>query len=293
MKQRIETRTSRTAEGTCICRAASSLEKNAYYQSGDTLALKILPPPIKTLIQIPFYRTLHCRYGAPKGIYPYIIARTKYMDAVYERALANRVDQIVILGAGFDTRAIRFPVVEGHTLIYEFDAKHTQQTKLNLYHQNNIPVPVNVKFEAIDFVKESLSERLDAIGFPKNKRCLFLMEGLSMYLEPEAIHATFQTMTERMGPTSRVAFDYIYADVLRHEKQHYGETEVMKSVSGVNEAWRFGLEKNTIEPFLSHYNLRLVEHLSAKDIEDRYFKDRQGKTICQVNDVHCLVTAEK
>ncbi len=92
---------------------------------------------------------------------------------------------------------------------------------------------------------------------------------------------------------SRVAFDYIYADVLRHEKQHYGETEVMKSVSGVNEAFRFGLEKNTIEQFLSNYSLRLVDHLSAKDIEERYFKDRQGKTICQVNDVHCLVTAEK
>ncbi len=293
MKKRIETKTSRTAEWTCICRAASSLEKNVYYQSDDTVALKILPLPIKTLIQIPLYRTLHCRYGVPKGMYPYVIARTKYMDAAYKRAILDKFDQIAILGAGFDTRAIRFPAVDGHTQVYEFDSKHTQQTKLNLYCRNNILSPANVKFEAIDFVKESLSERLEAIGFQKNKRCLFLMEGVSMYLEPKAIHDTFRTMTEHMGMNSRVAFDYVYLDVLRHEKQHYGEVAIMNSVSRVNEAWRFGIEKNTIEQFLSNYNLQLVDHMSAKDMEDRYFKDDQGKTFGHVNDTHCLVTAEK
>ncbi len=211
----------------------------------------------------------------------------------YAQAILDKFDQIIILGAGFDTRAIRFPVGDGHTQIYEFDSNHTQQTKLNLYHRNNIPLPVNVKFEAIDFVKESLSKRLEAIGFQKSKRCLFLMEGVSMYLEPEAIHNTFRAMTEYMAPHSRVAFDYIYSDVLRHEKQHYGEVAIMKSVSRVNEAWRFGIEKNTIEQFLSNYNLRLVDHMSAKDMEDRYFKDDQGKTLGHVNDTHCLVTAEK
>ncbi len=293
MKKRIETKTSRTAEWVCICRAASSLEKNSCYKSDDTLALKILPSPIKNLIQIPFYRTLHCRFGIPKGMYEYVIARTKYMDAVYQQAIADKFDQIAILGAGFDTRAIRFPAVDGHAKIYEFDSRHTQQTKLDLYQRQQLPMPPNVAFEAIDFVTESFPERMAAIGFQKDKRCLFLMEGVSMYLEPEAVHHTFLTMTEYMGPHSRIAFDYVYLDVLRHEARHYGETEIMKSVSGVNEAWRFGIEKNHIEQFLSEYGLRLVNHMTAKDMEQVYFKDDQGRTICRVNDTHCLVTAEK
>ena len=293
MNRRIETKSSRTAEWVCICRAASSLEKDDRYRSDDTVALQILPFPIKTLIQNPFYRMLHCRFGVPKGMYEYIIARTKYMDAVYKRAILERFDHIVILGAGFDSRAIRFPVVEGHTKVYEFDSPPTQQMKLNLYQQRHVPLPASVHWEAIDFVQESLLDRMMAIGFPKNTRCLFLMEGVSMYLEPEAIHATFRAMTETMGPHSLVAFDYIYSDVLQHEKRHYGETEIVQAVSGVKEAWRFGIDKDGIGSFLADYGLRLVNHMSAKDMEATYFKDEWGKTVRHLNGTHCLVTAEK
>jgi methyltransferase (TIGR00027 family) len=293
MKKRIETRPSRTAEWTCICRAASSLETNACLKSGDTVALKILPQPIRSLIQNPVYRSFHCRYGVPKGIYPYIIARTKFMDAAYELAILEKYDRIVLLGAGFDSRAIRFPAVDGRTRVYEFDSIHTQRTKLAMYRRSYIPLPGYVEFEAIDFEKESLSNRLEASGFEKGRRCLFLMEGVSMYLEPTAVHAAFRSMAEYMGPNSRVAFDYVYSDVLRHEKQHYGETQILKSVSRVNEAWQFGIEKDAVGKFLSNYDLRLVDHLTARDMEDRYFRDDQGKTIGQVNDTHCLVTAER
>jgi methyltransferase (TIGR00027 family) len=293
MERRVETKSSRTAEWTCICRAASSLEKNTRYKSDDTVALKILPSPIKYLIQNPFYRMIHCRFGVPKGIYEYVIARTKYMDDVYKRAISQKFDQIVILGAGFDSRAVRFPVVEGNTKVYEFDSKNTQQTKFNFFEKNNVLIPAIVQFEAIDFVKESLLERMQTIGFPKNKRCLFLMEGVSMYLEPEAIYDTFRTMVEYMGQHSLVAFDYIYSDVLQRRKRHYGETEIVKSVSKVKEAWHFGIENNQIEQFLSDYSLRLINHMSAKDMEETYFKDDQGRTIGYFNDTHCLVTAEK
>jgi methyltransferase (TIGR00027 family) len=293
MEKRIDTKSSRTAEWTCICRAASSLEKEACYKSDDTVALQILPSPIKNLIQNPVYRKLHCRFGVPKGMYEYIIARTKYMDAVYQRAIAEQFDQIAILGAGFDSRAIRFPAAEGLTQVYEFDSRHTQQRKLDLYAKTNVTVPANVHFEAIDFVKESLTDRLSAIGFLKNKRSLFLMEGVSMYLDAEALHNIFQTMIEYMGQHSLVAFDYIYADVLQHQKRHYGETEIMQAVSGVKEAWRFGIEKDHIESFLDKYGLRLVNHMSARDMEEIYFRDEHGRTIRRINDTHCLVTAER
>ncbi len=293
MERRIATQSSRTAEWTCICRAASSLEKSACYHSDDTVALQILPFPIKSLIQNPFYRRLHCRFGAPRGIYEYIIARTKYMDAVYRRAIAVKFDRIVILGAGFDSRAVRFPVGDAGTKVYEFDSKKTQQTKITFYAKNHIPIPANVQLEGIDFAEESLADRLEKIGFPKNKRGLFLMEGLSMYLDAGAICALFRTMAEYMGPHSLVAFDYVYSDVLRREKRHYGETQVVRSVSSVKESWLFGIDDKRIEQFLSDYGLRLINHMTAKDMQERYFKDDRGKTIGHMNGVHCLVTAEK
>ena len=114
-----------------------------------------------------------------------------------------------------------------------------------------------------------------------------------MYLEPEAIHQTFLAMTEYMGPHSRIAFDYVYLDVLQGEGRHYGESEVVKSVSGVNEVWRFGIEQNHLESFLAKYGWRVVHHMNAKEMEEAYFKDERGRIIGQVNDTHCLVTAEK
>ncbi len=152
---------------------------------------------------------------------------------------------------------------------------------------------MNVTFEAIDFAKESLQKRLEAIDFPKNKHCLFLLEGVSMYLEPEAVNDLFRTMTAYMAQHSRIAFDYVYSDVLRQEGRHYGEAEIMKSVSRVKEAWRFGIENNKIEQFLASYDLQLANHMSATDIEEVYFKDEQGRRIRHINDTHCLVTATK
>jgi methyltransferase (TIGR00027 family) len=293
MGKQIETKPSRTAEWVCICRAASSLEKNGCYKSNDSLALKFLSSPIRMLIQIPFYRTFHCRVGAPKGIYEYVIARTKYMDAVYQQAVQGELDPIVILGAGFDTRAIRFAVAGNHLSVYEFDSKNTQQTKLDLYKRNGVSIPPNVIFQPVDFEKESLSERLDAIGFPEGKRCLFIMEGVSMYLEPKSVDVTFQTVTSYMGPHSLIAFDYVYSDVLSREKNRYGETALVRSVSRVNEAWQFGIEQGTIDQFLSKYGLQLQNHMNPTDIETRYFRDIRGDVIGHVNGTHCLVTARK
>jgi len=293
MKRRIDTQASRTAELTCICRAASSLETNACYKSDDTTALRLLPALIKTLIQIPFYRMLHCKVGAPKGIYEYIIARTKYIDAVFREAAAEGFIQVVILGAGFDTRAIRLLGKEANTTVFELDARFTQQAKLDLYRKNNIPIPPGVRFISIDFNEESLDPKLAEVGFDRSQRSLFIMEGLVMYLEPSAARKMFQTITEQMAPNSRLVFDYVYASVLRREKIHYGETEIVKSVSGVHESWQFGIEKDAIKDFLSGNALVLRNHMSAQDIEETYFKDEHGRIIAHVNGAHCLVLAEK
>ena len=108
IEKRIERKTSRTAAMTCVCRAASSLESHGHYQCDDHVAVKILPGLLRVLIHIPLFRKCFVRRLAPAGVYEYVIARTKYMDAVFEKALAEGFDQILLFGAGYDTRALRF-----------------------------------------------------------------------------------------------------------------------------------------------------------------------------------------
>jgi methyltransferase (TIGR00027 family) len=231
--------------------------------------------------------------AAPKGIYEYVIARTKYIDAVFKRALAEEFNQILIFGAGFDTRALRFQVEMGNTRIFELDVPVTQAAKIGQYQKRHLAIPPNLRFIAIDFDKESLSMKLDEAGFFKGQRSLFVLEGLVMYLQPESVDKTFQTIQEYAGQGSWVVFDYIYTSVLRKEAIYYGETGIERRVSDVGEGWQFGIEKGGIQQFLARYALQLTDQKDANELEKIYFTDENGKTVGRVNGTHCLVTVEK
>ena len=293
MKRRIESSTSRTAEMTCLSRACSALETDHHYKSDDHIAPLLLPSGLKPFLHISLARRLFTKVAAPKGIYEYVIARTKYIDAVFKQALAEQFDQVLIFGAGFDTRALRFQDAMGNTRVFELDVPVTQQAKIGQYQKRHLAIPPSLTFIAIDFDKESLPMKLNEAGFLKHQQSLFVLEGLVMYLQPESVEATFQIIGDYARKGSWVVFDYIYASVLRKERIHYGETGIVQTVSGAGEQWHFGIEKGQIEQFLARYEMQLIDHKDAKDLEQAYFTDSNGKTMGRVNGTHCLVTAEK
>jgi O-methyltransferase involved in polyketide biosynthesis len=118
--RRIESKSSRTADFTCMYRAASYLEKNELYKSEDYIAPRLLPGLIKFLVK---YKLINFNWTFfPKGIYEYVIARTKYIDNIFKESIENGIDQILIFGAGFDSRAIRFTEKNIKTKIFELDS---------------------------------------------------------------------------------------------------------------------------------------------------------------------------
>jgi O-methyltransferase involved in polyketide biosynthesis len=138
-ERRIDSTSSRTAGFTCMYRAASYLEKNEFYKSGDYIAPKLLPLFIKLIVS---YRFISFQWDFfPKGIYEYVIARTKYIDGIFRDAIENGIDQILIFGAGFDTRASRFETINDRTTIYELDSFHTQEAKIRQFKKRGIPLP--------------------------------------------------------------------------------------------------------------------------------------------------------
>lgn len=293
MKRRIESTTSRTAEMTCMSRACSAVETNGHYHSDDYIAPLLLPGYLKPILHVSLVRRLFARVLAPKGTYEYVIARTRYIDAVFRHALAEQFDHVLIFGAGFDTRALRFQGALGATKVFELDIPATQQAKMGQYQKRHLVVPRNLKWIGVDFDNESLSMKLDDAGFYRNQRGLFILEGLVMYLQPESVDATFQTIRDYAGKGSRIVFDYVYASVLRHEGNCYGEAGVAKMVSDAGEKWYFGIEKGEIGQFLAGYGMELIEHKDAEELEKAYFSDSRGRIVGKVNGTHCLVIAEK
>lgn len=291
--KRIETTTSRTAEWTCMSRAASFLEQERHYRSDDDIAALLVPSIVRVSLRIPLLRTLYRRALAPRGLYEYVIARTKYIDAAFQQALADRFDQIVLFGAGFDTRALRFRSDLGDIVVYELDALHTQAAKIDRYRQRGLSVPANVVFVAIDFDNESLVAKLSEIGLHDNKRTLFILEGVLMYLQPESADATLRTIRAFAGKRSRLVFDYVKSSVLRGDNTLYGEADVTRAVAKVNEQWHFGIEPSQIESFLSSYGFRLEEHADSSVLEKLYFQDSDGRVVGRISGTQCLVTAER
>lgn len=222
-----------------------------------------------------------------------MIARTKYIDAVFKEVLADRFDQILIFGAGFDTRALRLQHIAGTTKFFELDIPITQDAKIRQYQKRGLHLPPNVVFIPIDFEKESLSIKLDEAGFGRSQKSLFVLEGLLMYLHPVSVGEIFRTIRDFAGEGSEIVFDYIHSSVLRHEGQYYGEKKILESVVKAGEKWHFGIEPGEIEHFLSNFGLRLRDQRNAQELEQMYFKDSVGKIVGRVNGTHGLVRAMK
>jgi len=231
------------------------------------------------------------RHFACAGLYPYVIARTKYIDAAFQRALVENFDQILIFGAGFDTRALRFKL--NRTKVFELDAAVTQQAKRGQLAKRNLAIPPNLTFIAIDFDTENLEDKLVSSSFQAGHQTLFVLEGLLMYLEPASVDGTLRTIKRFAGAGSLVVFDYLYASVIRKEHLFYGEAEAMASVSKAGEPWQFGIERGEVAEFLAGYGFALRDERDASALEEMYFKDSNGRKVAQVNAAHALVTAER
>ena len=292
MKKRIEEKTSRTAEYTCSSRAASYCEKSSYYHSEDHIAAQMVPWFVRLLIQNGFIRKSLLSVMAPKGAYEYVIARTKYIDSVFKQAVSEGVEQVLIFGAGFDSRSIRLLTPESPVKVFEVDAPVTQQAKKGRLVEIGVGLPDNTVYVPVDFNKEDPEQKLVENGFKYGRRCLFILEGLLMYLDESAVEETFSLIARLGAPGSLVLFDYIYSSVLRHEERYYGEEDMHKNVKDVGEPWGFGIDEGTVEAYLSEKNLRILEELDSAELERRYFTGFDGSVLGRVNGTHSIVLAE-
>jgi methyltransferase (TIGR00027 family) len=289
----IETKVSDTASFTCLSRALSAMDDRAEYHGNDDVAIVFIPAKVKLFfISKRLRKFLLGKFTAP-GMYEYVIARTRCFDDRFQQALAEGFDQILIFGAGFDTRAIRFSHLNKGTKIFELDAPVTQETKIRLLNEKKVPLPDHLTFVPINFNTESLDDRLSASGFKKDVKTLFLLEGITMYLTADAIDSTFGFISKNSGSGSMVTFDCIYRSVLRKENRYYGEAGVVKTVSKVGEGFTFGIDEDKIRDFVSNHGLSLLGQCSSVDLERKYFMSPRGQLTGRVNGTHCIVTAKK
>lgn len=291
---RIETKSSRTADFACLLRAASYVDRRQCYSGTDHIAYVLVPAFFKLILKSRWLFRLFSLPFFPSGMYEYVIARTRYFDAVFVEALEHDFDQIVIFGAGFDSRALRFANLNRGTRVFELDAPTTQQEKLKAFQLKKLAVPENVIFVPIDFNKESVEDKMAQAGFVAGKKSLFILEAVTMYLPQDAVESTLRFIKDVSGMRSIIVFDYIYAGVLRKENKYYGERGFsLKTLARVGEEWTFALEEGEVEQFLGRYGFYLRDHSGKPELEDRYFRDSDGAIVGKINGTGAIATGVK
>lgn len=303
MPKRAKSGVSATAELTCLLRAKSYGDKRPYFKSDDYVAV-ILSQTLHSffsMMQKTFLLgddSLHI--ATPAGIYPYIVARTLYIDDLFKKT-AGRFSKIFILGAGFDSRAIRFYQALQHSRIYEIDHPTMQQCKIEKLRECDITPPTNLTFLPLDFNQQSLADILANIPLQAGEKCLFLLEGLSMYLDPEQVNALFCAISNYSSDGSQIICDFVYADVLTEPPvltgaergTGYGAKESVERVRSIGEEWTFGIAASGIDTLLEQFGFTLLDKAAAHELEKRFFTDKQGKCLTQINTSSCLVYAQR
>lgn len=276
----------------CFYRACAEAEKDERFKGPDSIAKVFIPflPKVLFLKCRPL-RNLAVHRIAPRGSYEYVSARTRLFDEVFGRAIDEVFPQIVLLGAGFDTRAWRFAERNRGTRVFELDSPVTQRMKRKLLEQKGVSCPREITFVPIDFEEEDIAVALGKAGYRADMKSLFLLEGVIMYLSAEAVSDTFRFMRENAGSGSLIVFDYILASVLRRENSLYGENSIHKTVFKTGEEWRFGIEAGKIEAFMAEHDLRLSGHYTPAELQKKYFTNDEGHVYGQINETHCIAVA--
>lgn len=218
--------------------------------AGPMLLAHRLTGYVPSAFRYPFEGDVPPRYEAS--------ARVTFVDAAVERYLAT-INQFVILGAGFDTRAFRL-TRPGQIRCFELDMPQTQATKRQLLRNAHLE-STDITFVAADFESEDWLARLVEAGFDPNRPAVFLWEGVIMYLDRPAVESTLRKIAST-ATGSVLVFDYFTTEPLKSASLYWRYGRAATRAAG--EPLRFGIDstppsRDRLSELLQSCGLALAE----------------------------------
>jgi methyltransferase (TIGR00027 family) len=215
------------------------------------------------------------------GVRGFTVARTRYIDDALVAALEEGLDQVVVLGAGYDSRAYRIPGIEA-IRVFELDLPFTQARKREQLDQWLERAPDHVSFVPFDFEARMLGEVLPAAGFLPEGRTFFIFEGVSEEISAEAVDRVFRYVASQARAESKIAFTYLVRGLLDGSR-HFPGTKVHVRYGGFS-LRNFTLNPEELPEYLSRRGLELVEDVAAAEFAERYFEPSERRL--RANEFH-------
>jgi methyltransferase (TIGR00027 family) len=270
-----------TAEGAAALRAAGAIERDERIRGADWLAGKFVRvrPTLATVVKVPILR--RCAGGLAErylpGSYWFELARVAHMDEVLKRELADGAEQLVILGAGFDSRPYRFRSELSQALTFEVDRPDLAAVKRRRVKAVLGELPAHVRYVAADLNVDDLGGTLEAAGYRRDAHTLVIWSGVTGYLSADAVDSVLRWYVRAASPGSAIVFDYIFDEIIRGDPfSYHGARELRERVARTGEPLTFGIRSGSVGCFLRELGLELIDDVQASDLERRYLVGSDG-----------------
>jgi len=263
-----ESQASQTAEYMAFFRALESARSPRKRLFEDRFAVHFLRPSLRKVVRlsrIPLFaafarwRSDHLLPGARTSG----IARTRFIDDAVLQSLRDGIRQIVILGAGFDSRAYRLHGIQS-AAVFEVDHPATLEMKRKHLREVMAEPPRNVRYIAIDFNQQSLPHVLCDAGLDTRVPTLFLWEGVTNYLSAEAVDAVLRYVST-FPSRSRLIFTYVHRGALDGSALFEDAPDIVRNVAAIGEPWTFGLDPAEVPGYLHERGLELLRDAGARE----------------------------
>jgi methyltransferase (TIGR00027 family) len=256
------TQASSTALATAAVRAIESEKPPHIRICNDPFARALTSTFAYFLIKL-FYN-----YGERRshGALTFIVCRHRFMDDYLDKCLHESTSQVVILGAGLDSRAYR----DGLSMatIFEVDHPATQSSKTKRVTKIFGKLPDHITYVPIDFDRERL-DKLFSYGFDRTAKTLFIWEGVTPYITAEAVDATLAWIHSNSATRSAIVFDY-HLKIEEHFDPERGLlSSLLSRLSGENKRV-FSVAQGSIVDFLIKRGFSNVVEVGAEQLKSLY-----------------------
>ncbi len=193
--------------------------------------------------------------------------RTRYIDDCVIRAIDRGTRQVVILGAGLDTRAARL-AREG-VRFFEVDQPASQADKLaRLSKFDGYPLEA-ATFVSCDFETDDFVERLEGAGLDRRAPACFVWEGVVYYLLEEAARSTLRRLAKDFDAGSLLVLDYLNSKMAKSSPRLRDEDRAMKGIiEELGEPMQFGIDDPT--PLMAECGYRFLRTVSFDELALEY-----------------------
>ncbi len=255
-----------TAMFVASARALASTTDAAIHDPGDQIARQLLPRPVRRALSLLERNVAHVPW-LPRTLsrlsfdmVDHLALRARAIDHALDAAFARGITQVVILGAGLDTRAYR---MQGASQASFFEVDHPDSQSQKRARAGRLHLLAgSLTYVPLDFDRDSLESELARHGQDAHAPTFWLWEGVVPYLDEAAIRGTLSAIAARSAPGTEVALTYLSKSLpLWRHARHV----VTAAMSVIGEPLRSALDSSELESMLGEFGFHVTSDTDTND----------------------------